>query len=155
MALTYAPTVIDLSRQPAPKALETVDFEQLNSHFLAIFLKAFAALREKYPDIPDYTVESLKGDPVVAGGEAYSYTRLHDLMRVNDVYQALLAPYAVGTNLDAIVATRNLERLVIIPGSGSVPAVKESDEALLKRFLLSFEFLRQSPILTRRAAAGE
>ena len=51
----------------------------------------------------------------------------------------MLAPYAFGTTLDAVVARQNVERLVIRPATGDEPALMERDDRLLFRYLLSFD----------------
>jgi phage-related baseplate assembly protein len=139
-----APSIIDLSALPAPEAIEELDFETLLQAFKDRFATEWAAARAIDPSLPDYDVSDLETDPVVILGQAWSFLRLLDRERVNDAYRALLAPFAAGTNLQAIAATRDITRLTAIPANGDVPAVLESDEALLKRFLYSYD----------RAAAG-
>jgi phage-related baseplate assembly protein len=62
-----------------------------------------------------------------------------DRQRVNDAFRSLLAAYAKGTNLDAIVASRNIARLIVVPANADANAVFEGDEALLRRYLLSYD----------------
>ncbi len=64
--------------------------------------------------------------------------RLIDRARVNDGIKALLASLATGDNLDALVASRNIERLTVSPATADSAAVMEGDFALLRRYLLSF-----------------
>ncbi|MQY44504.1 baseplate assembly protein [Rhizobiales bacterium RZME27] len=137
--MVYAPTAIDLSRLPAPNAIEPLDYEALFSSFKARFLSYWSNLRTQNPNLPEYTTTSLETEAVGIVGEAWSYLRLLDRQRVNDGIRALLAPLAAGTNLDSIVASRNIQRLVMIPASSGVAAVMEGDESLLRRYLYSFD----------------
>jgi len=70
--------------------------------------------------------------------QAAAYIRLLDRQRVNDAVKALLAAFAKGSDLDALVARNNVERLTVIEATGDDPAVLESDAQLLNRYLLSF-----------------
>lgn len=132
-------TVIDLSRLPLPAAIEALDFEALFLAFVDRFKAQWQDIRAANPDFPDYDVETLETDPVVIAGQAWAYLRLLDRQRVNDAVKAVLAPTATGTDLDNVVARTNVERLEIAPATSSVPAVMESDTALLRRYLLSFD----------------
>jgi phage-related baseplate assembly protein len=131
-------TLIDLSRLPAPDVIEALDYEALLSGFKQRFLIAWATERAVDPTLPAYDVDGLETDPVVILGEAWSYLRLLDRARVNDAVKAVLAPLARGSNLDTVAARLGVERLVIQPASGTAPAVMESDDRLLARYLLAF-----------------
>ncbi|WHA40918.1 baseplate assembly protein [Agrobacterium larrymoorei] len=135
----YAPTSIDISRLPAPDAIEALDFETLYSAFKTRFLAFWDQQRAMNPALPAYDVQSLETDPAGIVGEAWSYLRLLDRQRVNDGLKALLAPLSKGSNLDALVSSRNLARLIIVPATSNAAAIMEGDEALLRRFLLSFD----------------
>lgn len=137
--MVYAPTAIDLSRLPAPDAIEVLDYETLYSAFKARFLAFWEGLREQDPSLPEYTAISIESESAGIVGEAWSYLRLLDRQRVNDGIRALLAPLAAGSNLDALVASRNLQRLVVVPATGNSSAIMEGDAALLRRFLYSFD----------------
>ncbi|TBN10869.1 baseplate assembly protein [Agrobacterium cavarae] len=135
----YAPTSIDISRLPAPQAIEALDFEALYDAFKVRFLAFWDQQRAINPALPAYDVHKLETDPAGIVGEAWSYLRLMDRQRVNDAFRALLAAYAKGGNLEAIAAGRNVARLVIVPATSSAAAIVEGDEALLRRYLLSFD----------------
>lgn len=137
--MTAAPTAIDLSRIPAPPAIETLSFESMLSDFLARFIAAWDAERVRDPTLPAYTVSDLETDSVVIVGEAFSYLRFLDRARVNDAIKAVLAPLARGPALDNVVARANVARLVVKPATDTAPAVMESDVALLRRYLMSFD----------------
>ncbi|MFK0384989.1 baseplate J/gp47 family protein [Agrobacterium sp. NPDC090273] len=137
--VVYAPTSIDVSRLPAPDAIEALDFETLYSAFKERFLTFWNEQRVINPALPVYDVQNLETDPAGIVGEAWSYLRLMDRQRVNDTFRSLLAAYAKGSNLDAVVAGRNIVRAVVAPATPSAAAIMESDDALLRRYLLSFD----------------
>lgn len=130
---------IDLSRLPLPAAIEPLDFETLYAVFLERFLAYWDEARESDPSLPPFDVHPLETDPVATVGQAWSYLRLLDRARVNDAIKAVLAPYAQGADLDNVVARQGLARLVLAPATPTSAAVMETDVALLRRYLLSFE----------------
>lgn len=134
-----APTAIDLSRLPFPEAIESLDFETMLDAFMARFQASWDEMREIDPSLPAYDVGALETDPIVILGQADTYLRLLDRRRVNDGIKALLAPRATGSNLDNVVARQGIARLVVVPASEGQPAVMETDAALLRRYLLSFD----------------
>lgn len=129
---------IDLSRLPAPTIIEVVDYETLQAQFLARFALSWTAARTKDPSLPEWNVGGLETDPIVITSEPWSYLRLLDRQRVNDVVRAVLAPLAKGDDLDNIVARIGIERLTIVAATGTTEAVMESDARLLQRYLLAF-----------------
>lgn len=137
--MSNALATIDLSRLRAPEAIETLSFEALQTAFVQRFLEAWNDERQVDPALPVYDVSRLESDPIVIVGQAFSYLRLLDRQRVNDVVRAVLAPLASGANLDHVVARQNVQRLIVRPATSTVPGVMESDEALLRRYLLSFD----------------
>jgi phage-related baseplate assembly protein len=126
--MTLAPTAIDLSRVPAPLAIEPLDFETLNAAFAARVQAAWADLRAADPTLPEFDTDWLQSSEVALLREAWSYLRLLDRQRVNDAVKAVLAPFALGTDLDNVAARANILR-----------AESEGDAALLRRYLLSFD----------------
>lgn len=122
------PTVIDLSRVPAPDALEKLDFEALNDAYKARFQALWAAVRADNPELPDYDVAMLETDPAIIIGEAFNYLRLLDRARVNQAVRSVLAPLARGADLDNVAARVNIARLT-----------GETDAQLLRRYLLAFD----------------
>ncbi|PIO98580.1 baseplate assembly protein [Pleomorphomonas carboxyditropha] len=129
---------IDLSRLPAPTVIEALDFETLQAAFLARFAAAWAEARAIDPTLPEWDVGTLETDPTVIASEAWSYLRLLDRQRVNDVIKALLAPLAEGNDLDNIVARIGIERLILVAATDTTEAVMETDARLLQRYLLAF-----------------
>lgn len=137
--MTYAPTAIDLSRLPVPAAIEPLDFDVMFAGAVERFVADYAAARAIDPSLKDYTVENIKTDPVITELRTWSNLRLYDRQRVNDALSALLAARATGSDLDNLVASRNIERLVAQPATTNTAAVMEGDAALLRRYLLSFD----------------
>lgn len=126
--MALSPTVIDLSRVPAPEAIQALDYETLLAAAIDRFLVQWEIERGLDPTLPVYDVANLETDPAVVVLQAWSYLRLLDRQRVNDAVKAVLAPFATGTDLENIVARANVLR-----------ADGESDAALLRRYLLSFD----------------
>jgi phage-related baseplate assembly protein len=139
--MSSSPTVIDISRMPAPSILEVLSHADMLAAFVTRFKEFWAEARAKDPTLPDYDVQMLETDPAIIVGQAWTYLRLLDRARVNDAVRAVLAPTAKGADLDAVVARVNIERLVLVPANPATgaPAVMESDERLLYRYLLAFD----------------
>jgi phage-related baseplate assembly protein len=132
-------TVIDLTRINAPSAIEVLSYEELLTGFKERFQAFWEEARLADTSLPPYDVSMLETDPAIISGQAWSWLRLLDRGRVNDGIRALLGPLSTGTNLDNLVAGRNIERLTIVAATGNTPAVMESDFQLLRRYLLSFD----------------
>jgi phage-related baseplate assembly protein len=132
-------TTIDLSRLPAPNAIEALDYETLLSDFVDRFQAYWDELRLARPELPEYDVASMETDPVIILGQAWSYLRLLDRARVNDAVKAVLAPSSTGADLDHVVARQGITRLELAPATSQTPALMETDAALLRRYLLSFD----------------
>lgn len=132
-------TVIDLTRIAAPSAIQVLSYEELLTGFNERFQAFWEEARLIDDTLPAYDVAMLETDPVIIVGQAWSYIRLLDRQRVNDGIKALLGPLSTGTNLDNLVAGRNIVRQVITPADGDKPAVMQSDFQLLRDYLLSFD----------------
>lgn len=137
--MTYEPTAIDLSRIPAPDAIEVISLDKLDADFRQRFLAEWAIQQSLDNTLPDFTEQALATHPAIVVGRAWRYLRNLDRNRVNDGLKALLAPLSKGSNLENLVAGRNLSRLTIAPASAAADAVMEGDEALFLRYLLSFD----------------
>lgn len=137
--MTYAPTAIDTSRLPPPEAIETVSFDGFMAEARARFLEQWAVERTRDPTLPEFTEAEIETHPFIVVLRTWVYARGNDRQRVNDGITALLAPLAKGSNLDVLVASHNIGRLTIVPATPSTPAIMEGDEALLRRYLLSFD----------------
>ncbi|BAP94472.1 baseplate assembly protein [Aurantimonas phage AmM-1] len=138
--MIYASATIDLSRTPAPDAIEALSFEDLRLAFLQRFQTEWDGERAIDPNLPAWDVGSLEANPVArVGARAWSYLRTLDRGRVNDAIKAVLAPLATGADLDNVVARVNVERLVIREATATAPAIVEGDASLLRRYLLAFD----------------
>lgn len=139
--MNYAPHTVDLSRLPAPSAIEALDPVTLKAAFLGRFVYFWNEQRERDPSLPVFDVQGLEANPASIFAKAWAYLRLLDRARVNDAVRSVLAPLATGSNLDNIVARQGLQRLVVVPASEATgtPALMETDAALLRRYLLSFD----------------
>ncbi|MCG8294258.1 MULTISPECIES: baseplate assembly protein [Pseudomonas] len=147
-------STVDLSLLPAPRVLESLDFEDVYGDELARF-------REYMGDKWDALLES---DPITKLLELGAYRRLQNRGRVNDAAKALLLAYAVGSDLDHLAANVSLRRLVVrAEDLSAVPPVEEvleADDALRERVQLVYEGLttagpRNSYILHARNASGQ
>lgn len=136
-ASSFAPVLIDLSRLARPRAIEQLDADQLIGDFITRFLEAWTVFRAADPSLPNYTAEGLRTDLAAIVARPFSALRLEDRQRVNDAVLSVLAPYAEKSDLDAIAASVNIERLVLSPASTTAAAVMETDAALLRRYLLA------------------
>jgi phage-related baseplate assembly protein len=127
-----SPVAIDLSRLPAPNAIAPLDHAILLTEFIVGFLAYWDELRATRPDLPGFTAETLASEPAIVIGRITAFLRLLDRAMVNDAVRAVLAPLAKKADLDNVVARQGVLRLETAPG------VMETDEQLLKRYLLSF-----------------
>ncbi len=132
MADTY--TSIDLSALPAPDVVEQIDYE-------IILAAMLADLQARDPGF-SALVES---DPAYKILEVAAYRETLIRQRCNESARAVMLPYAMGADLDNLVALLNMARLVITPADpDAIPptaAVMESDNDLRRRALLAWESL--------------
>lgn len=123
---------VDLSRLPAPKVVEPLDFE-------TILTAMKADLVARKPDVAAaLTIES---DPLNKLLEVCAYRELILRQRVNDAAQAVMVAYAQGGDLDQLAALMGVTRLVLTPADpeNGVAAVLEGDEDLRRRVVLAPE----------------
>ena len=137
--MVYAPTAIDLSRLPPPNAIEELDRQAYIAEFKARFLEAWAEQQAIDPTLPDYDTFDIPSNKARVVAEGFAFVRTLDRSRVNDGFRALLAHLSKGSDLDAVAASRNIERQTIVSASSGLAAIMESDGALLRRYLLSFD----------------
>lgn len=125
-------SAIDLQKLPKPDAIETVDYEQLNTAWQD-------ELTSKDPDF-DALLES---DPAVIEMEVGAYREVLTRQRVNDGAKSVMLPYAKGNDLDVIAANYNVERLLITEADDTaippIAAVYEDDEDFRRRIQLRWE----------------
>jgi phage-related baseplate assembly protein len=124
----------DLSRLPAPSALEALDFEALVAARLATLVERAEA--RSFP----FDVETLESDPLVVDQQTRAVHELTVRSRVNDAVRAVLLVTATGAQLDHIAATYyGISRLVLTPATGNTPAVMEADADFRVRIALAVE----------------
>ena len=139
MSSIYAPTTIDLSRLPAPDAIQTYSQEAFLRGFRERFAAAWLEEVALDPSLPVYDVENEETDTVIIAARPWSFERSLDHQRVNDAIRSVIGPLSRGTNLDAVVSNQNVQRRIVRPATDTSPALYESDERLFLRYLLSFE----------------
>lgn len=137
--MTYAPTAIDLSHVAAPDALEDWSHDKLIADFRTRFLAQWVLEQASNSALRDFTEQDLQSHPVIVVARTWASERGIDRQRVNDAIKALIAVLAKGASLENLAAARNIARLTIVAATASAPAVMESDAALLRRYLLSFD----------------
>lgn len=119
---------IDLSKVPPPDVVEQLSYQTILTEMLSAMPPQFTAL--------------VPSDPAYMLLERAAYAELIVRDRVNKAAQAVMVPYASGSDLDAIAARQNVQRLVITEADPeAVPPVEEvleSDADFLDRYLLSF-----------------
>lgn len=133
-ASTDSFTGVDLSRLPAPTAIEELDFEVLRAQWLARFQELITAGGGTF----DATLES---DPVIKLIELGAYREMIWRASRNAGLKAVMVAYATGADLDALGALFGVERYIVIPadpGSG-IREVLESDADFRRRMVLAPE----------------
>lgn len=111
--------MIDLTKLPAPTVIATLDYETI----LAEIKASLIALA------PDFAaVLQLESEPLTKFCEMAAYRELLLRAQINDAAKAVMLAYAIGSDLDNLVATYNIARIA-----------GETDDALRSRAQLSFE----------------
>ncbi|SEA50518.1 baseplate J/gp47 family protein [Variovorax sp. YR216] len=123
---------MDLTLLPAPKVIESLDYE-------VIFDRLLARFRELHPD---FTLV-LESDPAVKLLEVMAWQELLMRQRINDAARASMLAYAVGSDLDQLAANLGVARLVVTPANPNavppVAAVFEADDRLRERTQAALE----------------
>lgn len=126
--------VIDLSKLPKPDVVEVLSFEGILGEMVDDY-------RERYPEFEGY----IENDPVMKLLEVVAYRELMVRQRVNDAALAVMPAYAVGADLDNMVALFGVKRLVMDAGDADAQppkeAVMEGDDALRRRYFLALNAL--------------
>lgn len=134
-------STVDISLLPPPDVIEPLNYETLLS---AIQQRIIELTPNSEKDAIRATL-ALESEPLTMLTEAYAYRALLTRQRVNDAARAVMLAYATSTDLDNLVATFNVQRLVIRPADPTTipptPAVMESDSDLRKRAPQAFEGL--------------
>ncbi|MCD7096986.1 baseplate J/gp47 family protein [Stenotrophomonas sp. MMGLT7] len=123
-------TAVDLSRLPAPSAVEEIDFEVL-------FAKVLAQLRTLDPTF-DALVES---DPAYKILQLATYREMLLRQEINDKIRSVLLATAAGSMLDHLGAFYGVARIEIEPGDNSqgIAATMESDDDFRRRIQMAPE----------------
>lgn len=139
----YSAVTLDLSRFPPPLAIRGINYEDI----LQARKDALQAAFDKY-GIP-YDVAMLETDPAIILQQSDAYRELLATAAINDAFKSGLIAFATGADLDhlGITAALNLPRghrdlmlrRVIVPATGTTPAVKESDAEYRRRLMLAPE----------------
>lgn len=131
--------IVDLSKLPAPKVLEELDYETLLAERKAAFLALYP---ENERSVMAARLE-LESEPIVKLLEENCYLQLLERQRINTAAQATMLAYATGSDLDVIAANFNVSRLIIQKEDLSVnpplAEILEDDDSLRLRAQLAFE----------------
>ncbi len=133
-------TAVNLSRLPFPGVVETISFEAIVEESKA---RLVALLRDDDATAADALEQTLrlKSEPLVKLLEIFAWREVLLRQRVNDAAKAVTIAYAVGSDLDNLVALLGVTRLELTPAAPATntPAVMELDEDLRRRALLAPE----------------
>lgn len=139
----FSAVALDLSRFPPPLAIRSMDYETI------IAARKVRLVAEMAEIGINYDVVDLEDTPGAALQETDAYHELLAYAAINDAYKAGLVAFAAGADLDHLGLTASLHlpqshrdlmlRRVIVPASGSTPAVMESDAEYRRRLLLAPE----------------
>lgn len=131
--------IIDLSKLPAPDAVERIDYE-------AILAERKAALIALYPADQQAAVAAtlaLESEPMTRHLQENAYRELILRARINNAAVANMLAWAEDTDLDNLVGNWDVERLVVQQGDDTatppVPTIMEGDEALRERSLMAWD----------------
>jgi len=127
-------SVIDLSRLPAPTAIEPLNFDAILSA-----MRADLVLRA--PELQG--VLALESDPINKVLEVCAYRELILRQRENDAVKSVLLAFAIGSDLDHLAALFGVSRHVVDAGDATatppIPPIFEPDDRLRERIQLSIE----------------
>ncbi|EXI61669.1 baseplate assembly protein [Mannheimia granulomatis] len=133
--------IVDLSKLPAPKVLEELDYEKLLADRKAKFISL-------YPESERAVMQArleLESEPIVKLLEENCYLQLLERQRINSAAQATMLAYATGTDLDVIGANYNVARKIIqnedLMAHPPRLEILETDEDFRVRIQLAFEGL--------------
>lgn len=133
--------IVDLSKLPAPKVLEELDYETLLAERKAKFLSL-------YPESERAVMAArleLESEPITKLLQENCYLQLLERQRINSAAQATMLAYATGTDLDVIGGNYNIARKVIqaedLTTRPPKSEILENDEDFRIRIQLAFEGL--------------
>lgn len=133
--------VIDLSQLPPPQIVDVPDFEALLAERKADFVALYPADEQEAVA----RTLALESDPIVKLLQENTYREILLRQRINEAAQAVMAAYAIGSDLEQLAANNNVKRLTVTPADDDavppVAAVMEGDDALRLRVPEAFEGL--------------
>lgn len=123
-------TGIDVSRLPAPAAVEVLDFEVILQGWVDYYKLVY----------PEYTA-FVESDPLYKAMIVGAYREMRLRQDINDRTKGNMLAFAVGADLDQLAANLLVTRKVLVPANPvtNTPAVMESDEELRRRAQLAPE----------------
>ncbi|MGR6981216.1 baseplate assembly protein [Testudinibacter sp. P27/CKL/0425] len=131
---------VDLSKLPAPKVIEELDFETLLTARKQNFLARFADSAEREHWQSRLALES---DPVTKLLEENAYLETLLRARINAAAKSVMLAYATDSDLDHLGALYGVERLIVQAADDSTnpptEQITESDDRLRQRIQLSLE----------------
>ncbi|CAM8673029.1 baseplate J/gp47 family protein [Sphingobium sp.] len=122
-------TAVDLSRMPAPDAVEALDFD-------TILADAIARMKAEMP-----TFEQRESDPATKLLRVFAYVAQLLRQRINEAARAVMVAYATNADLDNLGALFGVTRFTITPADAALgtAAVMESDTDFRRRMVLAPE----------------
>ncbi|MBK1874590.1 baseplate assembly protein [Marinobacter sp. 1-3A] len=132
---------INLAQLPAPRIVETLDFE-------TVLEERKQSLLSLVSDEQRSSVEAtlqIESEPLTKLLQENAYREIQWRQRVNEAAKAVMLAHSSQADLDNLVANYDVERLIIDPGNPDalppVPATLESDEDLRLRAQQAWEGL--------------
>jgi baseplate J-like protein len=127
---------IDLTRLPAPKVIEELDFE-------TIFERKKTALLELVPSSVRETIAatlSLESEPLTIDLQQQAYQEMILRQRINQAAASTLLAFAQGSDLDHLAAAKGIARKMVRPADPDalppIEALYETDDDLRRRVQL-------------------
>ena len=127
---------IDLTRLPAPKVIEELDFE-------TIFERKKTALLELVPSSVRETIAatlSLESEPLTIDLQQQAYQEMILRQRINQAAASTLLAFAQGSDLDHLAAAKGITRKIVRQADPTalppVEALYETDDDLRRRVQL-------------------
>lgn len=127
---------IDLTRLPAPKVIEELDFE-------TIFERKKTALLELVPSSVRETIAatlSLESEPLTIDLQQQAYQEMILRQRINQAAASTLLAFAQGSDLDHLAAAKGITRKIVRQSDPTalppVEALYETDDDLRRRVQL-------------------
>ncbi|MXP24717.1 hypothetical protein GRI39_01480 [Altererythrobacter indicus] len=119
---------VDLSRLPAPVAVEELDYEVI-----------FAQMRDDLVERDPSFSALIDSDPAIKVLQVAAYRELIIRQRINEAARACMVAYAIGSDLDQLAAVFGVTRQVLVPADEQTrsAAVMEDDDNLRRRVLLA------------------